>query len=169
MLRFEAEIGDELAIGEEYGDFAKTKQEMKDTGGLHVNKSIADPHQQTSADHSTRKKKKEEEEGDASEEDSDQEGDQGYAKHRRYHIENAMDLHKYRFNTNEKMSDWKFVYRFFRQLLKEWEAELSKRDAEYASTAHGRQEVRYYKQNKDSLRPFFRACKKKVCKVYLTQ
>eukprot|EP01138_Halocafeteria_seosinensis_P013371 gb/GECG01013657.1/.p1 GENE.gb/GECG01013657.1/~~gb/GECG01013657.1/.p1 ORF type:complete len:368 (+),score=69.18 gb/GECG01013657.1/:1-1104(+) len=165
MLRYEAEIGEELAVGEHYGDFAKTKQGEKESGEFHVNTSTADPQKRYP-------KKKEDGDGAAAPEEQEEGSDDdsqdettpskdANAKKRKYYINCAMDLHRYRFDTEHKMSDWKFVYRFFRQLLKEWEARLSKRDAEYAKTAQGKQEVRYYKENKDSLRPFFRSCKKK--------
>jgi pre-mRNA-splicing factor 18 len=55
----------------------------------------------------------------------------------------------------------KVVYKFFRALTKQWEADLNQRDDWDKRTAAGKKETKTQKQCKDYIRPLFRMCKKK--------
>jgi pre-mRNA-splicing factor 18 len=65
------------------------------------------------------------------------------------------------FSAMKDLSDEKIVYKFFRALAKQWEADLNMREDWEKRTAKGRNETRTQKQCKDSIRPLFRMCKRK--------
>jgi len=55
----------------------------------------------------------------------------------------------------------KVVYKFFRALSKQWEADLNLREEWEKRSAQGKKETKTQKQCKDYIRPLFRMCKKK--------
>jgi len=65
------------------------------------------------------------------------------------------------FTKIEGLSMEKVVYKFFRALTKQWEADLNEREDWAKRTAAGKKETRTQKQCKDYIRPLFRMCKKK--------
>jgi pre-mRNA-splicing factor 18 len=65
------------------------------------------------------------------------------------------------FSAMKDLPDEKIVYKFFRALAKQWEADLNMREDWEKRTAKGRNETRTQKQCKDSIRPLFRMCKRK--------
>lgn len=65
------------------------------------------------------------------------------------------------FTKMEGLSMEKVVYKFFRALTKQWEADLDEREDWAKRTAAGKKETRTQKQCKDYIRPLFRMCKKK--------
>lgn len=65
------------------------------------------------------------------------------------------------FTKMPNLSQEKIVYKFFRALVKQWEADLKLRDDHEKRAAKGRKETATQKQCKDYIRPLFRMCKKK--------
>ena len=65
------------------------------------------------------------------------------------------------FTKMEGLAMEKVVYKFFRALTKQWEADLNQRDDWDKRTAAGKKETKTQKQCKDYIRPLFRMCKKK--------
>jgi pre-mRNA-splicing factor 18 len=59
------------------------------------------------------------------------------------------------------LSQEKVVYKFFRALTKQWEADLNQREEWEKRSAAGKKETKTQKQCKDYIRPLFRMCKKK--------
>jgi hypothetical protein len=56
----------------------------------------------------------------------------------------------------------KRVYRYFRGLLKEWEADLLKRPDDVKRSVAGKNETKTVKQCKDYIRPLFKLCKNRI-------
>lgn len=65
------------------------------------------------------------------------------------------------FTKMPNLSQEKIVYKFFRALVKQWEADLKLREDHEKRCAKGRKETATQKQCKDYIRPLFRMCKKK--------
>ncbi len=65
------------------------------------------------------------------------------------------------FSKIEGLSMEKIVYKFFRALTKQWEADLNQREDWAKRTAAGKKETKTQKHCKDYNRPLFRMCKKK--------
>jgi len=64
--------------------------------------------------------------------------------------------------TQEEMNDKpKRIYRYFKNLIKQWEADLSNRPDEVKRTAAGKNETKTLKQCKDYIRPLFQSCKRR--------
>lgn len=61
-----------------------------------------------------------------------------------------------------KKDDYKFLYKFWKGLLHEWEIDIGTRHETLTATAVGRQEIKMCKQAKDYLRAFFKHCKRKT-------
>jgi hypothetical protein len=59
------------------------------------------------------------------------------------------------------LSSEKIIYKYFRNLLKQWEWDLDDRDDYLKQTAKGKMETRTQKQCKDYIRPLFKLCKRK--------
>uniref|UniRef100_A0A7S0F5R2 Pre-mRNA-splicing factor 18 n=1 Tax=Craspedostauros australis TaxID=1486917 RepID=A0A7S0F5R2_9STRA len=55
----------------------------------------------------------------------------------------------------------KFIYRFLKGLLKDWEKHLSQRQNEETFSVQGRNETKTFKQCKDYIRPLFKLCKRR--------
>lgn len=62
---------------------------------------------------------------------------------------------------NDKDDPHKRVYRHFKGLLKQWEADLNARDDAAKQTVAGRNETKTLKQCKDYIRPLFQLCKRR--------
>lgn len=58
--------------------------------------------------------------------------------------------------------DIKYVYKFFKGLLNEWEDELAARPDAQKRSAAGREQTTLHRQSRDFMRPFFRRCKKRT-------
>jgi len=64
--------------------------------------------------------------------------------------------------TQEELNDKpKRIYRYFKNLIKQWEADLSNRPDEVKRTAAGKNETKTLKQCKDYIRPLFQSCKRR--------
>lgn len=64
--------------------------------------------------------------------------------------------------TQEEMNDKpKRIYRYFKNLIKQWEADLANRPDEVKRTAAGKNETKTLKQCKDYIRPLFQSCKRR--------
>lgn len=64
--------------------------------------------------------------------------------------------------TQEEMNDKpKRIYRYFKNLIKQWEEDLSNRPDEVKRTAAGKNETKTLKQCKDYIRPLFQSCKRR--------
>jgi hypothetical protein len=59
------------------------------------------------------------------------------------------------------LSEEKVIYKYFRNLLKQWEWDLDDREDYLKQTAKGKMETKTQKQCKDYIRPLFKLCKKK--------
>eukprot|EP00611_Tribonema_gayanum_P030663 TRINITY_DN85_c1_g3_i2.p2 TRINITY_DN85_c1_g3~~TRINITY_DN85_c1_g3_i2.p2 ORF type:complete len:346 (-),score=156.72 TRINITY_DN85_c1_g3_i2:776-1813(-) len=57
------------------------------------------------------------------------------------------------------VSDYTYVRRFFKTLLKQWEEDLNARPEQVKGSIQGRRDTRTQKQSKDYLRPMFKLCK----------
>lgn len=89
-------------------------------------------------------------------EDSDDEGSDNEASGTR--VEWDPSVH---FSQMPHLTQEKIVYKFFRALVKQWEADLKLREDHEKRAAKGRKETATQKQCKDYIRPLFRMCKKK--------
>jgi len=58
--------------------------------------------------------------------------------------------------------DIKYVYKFFKGLMNEWEDELAARSDAQKRSAAGREATTLHRQSRDFMRPFFRRCKKRT-------
>lgn len=58
--------------------------------------------------------------------------------------------------------DHKYVHRFFKGMLNEWETALATKSEEERESAAGRAERRTQKQTRDYMRAFFKMCKQRV-------
>jgi pre-mRNA-splicing factor 18 len=58
--------------------------------------------------------------------------------------------------------DYKYIYKYFKGLLNEWEDELARRSDAERHSATGKQDMYFQKQSKEFLRPLFRMCKHKT-------
>jgi len=64
--------------------------------------------------------------------------------------------------TQEEMNDKpKRIYRYFKNLIKQWEEDLANRPDEVKRTAAGKNETKTLKQCKDYIRPLFQSCKRR--------
>ena len=64
--------------------------------------------------------------------------------------------------TQEEMNDKpKRIYRYFKNLIKQWEEDLANRPDEVKRTAAGKNETKTLKQCKDYIRPLFQQCKRR--------
>jgi pre-mRNA-splicing factor 18 len=88
-------------------------------------------------------------------EDADSDGDDAPAGDR---IEWDPSVH---FSKMPGLSEEKIVYKFFRALTKQWEADLNLREEWVKRSAQGKKETKTQKQCKDYIRPLFRMCKRK--------
>ena len=61
-----------------------------------------------------------------------------------------------------KLTKEKVVYKYFRSLLKQWEANLGLRDPIERMTSKGKLETKTQKQCKDHVKPLLKMCKKKT-------
>jgi pre-mRNA-splicing factor 18 len=60
---------------------------------------------------------------------------------------------------DDRADPHKRIYRYFKDLLNDWEADLSKRDDALKKSVSGRNETKTLKQCKDYIRPLFKLCK----------
>jgi pre-mRNA-splicing factor 18 len=63
------------------------------------------------------------------------------------------------YSTTPGLTNQKIIYKYFRNLLKQWEWDLDDRDDMTKRTAKGKMETRTQKQCKDYIRPLFKLCK----------
>lgn len=61
--------------------------------------------------------------------------------------------------------DYKYIYKYFKGLLNEWEDELSKRSEAQRRSPAGKDETALHKQSKEFMRPLFKLCKKRTLPV----
>lgn len=64
------------------------------------------------------------------------------------------------FATTPGLSKPKIIFKYFRNLLKQWEWDLDDREDAIKRTAKGKMETKTQKQCKDYIRPLFKLCKK---------
>ena len=95
--------------------------------------------------------------GDDNDNDDDDEGGNGKAKTNAATVQlDDSDLHK-------------FIYKYFKGLLKAWEDELAARPDPVKRTAAGKNETKTLKQCKDYIRPLFKLCKTRTLEDGLLQ
>jgi pre-mRNA-splicing factor 18 len=69
------------------------------------------------------------------------------------------DAGKEKLSEEDTNDPHKRIYRYFKDLLREWEDDLTKRPEEVKRTVAGRNETKTLKQCKDYVRPLFKLCK----------
>jgi pre-mRNA-splicing factor 18 len=115
-------------------------------------------HQQDRDDTHHRHKKGGDQKGTQDEEEEDDEEEKDQTSSSSYIRGNICTNYS---SPSSGLSSEKIIYKYFRNLLKQWEWDLDDREDYLKQTAKGKMETKTQKQCKDYIRPLFKLCKRK--------